>query len=148
MKMKLLKVSLMAALVSSLSLTANAANLVDIEGSVMVNRLGNMVPATNNMELKQGDIVSVYEGSARLSTCSKKIEMNQAVQISNEQACPAAKSLMSEFATGDKVTLTVAPAAAAGASIGVSSTAILAAAAAAVAIGVAASNNGNTPVSP
>lgn len=104
MKNRLLKVSLVAALASTLSLTAGAATLVDVEGSVTVNRAGNLFAASNNTELKQGDIVSVYEGSARVSTCSEKIEMNNAVQVT-DQACPAARELISQFSNGENVAL-------------------------------------------
>lgn len=99
------KLSLIALLVSSPSLSATAATLTDVEGSVTVNRLGSLFPASNNMEIKSGDIISVYEGSARLSNCSEKIEMNQSVQFENEESCPAARDLNAEFSNDQRVDL-------------------------------------------
>lgn len=96
---------LLLILATSISVTSNAATLTEIEGSVMVNRLGSLFPASDNMEIKSGDIISVYEGSARLSNCSEKIAMNQAVQFENEETCPTAKDLNAEFSDDQRVAL-------------------------------------------
>lgn len=149
MKKRTFKLSLITLLVSSISVTASAATLVDVEGSVTVNRLGNLFPASNNMEIKSGDIISVYEGSARLSNCSEKIAMNQAVEFVNEQACPTAKDLSAEFSGDQKVTL-AAETAAAGSIGGIAGSTLLIAAGSALALGaiINANNNDNTPASP
>lgn len=147
MKNKLLKASLIAALVSSISFTAGAATLVDVEGSVNINRAGEIVSASNNMEVQQGDIIAVLEGSARLSMCSDKIEKNQAVQISDTKACPVAKELTS-FVTTEKVDLAAEELAAL---FGVSTKVaigILIALGATAAIALISSSNDDDPASP
>lgn len=151
MKKKMFKASLIAALVSSISLTAHAATLVDVEGSVTVNRLGSLFPASNNMEIKPGDIISVYEGSARLSNCSEKIEMNQAVQFENEEACPVAKDLNAEFSDDQRVGLAKAKVGAGAAGLGLFAGG--AGTAAAIGVGVLAAaavvaNRDDDPASP
>ncbi|CAA6820890.1 MAG: Unknown protein [uncultured Thiotrichaceae bacterium] len=105
MVLKIFRVLIITILASSISLTVNATTLVDVEGSVTVNRLGNLFPASNNMEIQSGDVISVYEGSARLSNCSTNIAMNRVALFESEEACPQTKSLGADFSDNHRVSL-------------------------------------------